>query len=66
MYRVLRRQNLKLLHSLNSEEWEMFGVHAERGVETLRDIATYFAGHDINHFAQIESILKVLSMDRQE
>ena len=64
MYRVLRRQNLKLLHSLNSEEWEMFGVHAERGVESLRDIAIYFAGHDINHFAQIESILKVLSMDR--
>jgi hypothetical protein len=34
----------------------MFGVHAERGVETVRDIAMYFAGHDINHFKQIEAI----------
>jgi hypothetical protein len=34
----------------------MFGVHAERGVETVRDIAMYFAGHDINHFKQIETI----------
>jgi hypothetical protein len=34
----------------------MFGVHAERGVETVRDIAMYFAGHDINHFKQIERL----------
>src|ERR1044072_3821192 len=66
LYRVLRHQNLKLLHSLNSEEWDMFGVHAERGVESLRDIAMYFAGHEINHFRQIESILNVLSKDMQE
>jgi uncharacterized damage-inducible protein DinB len=58
IYRALRQANLKLLHSLNAEEWEMFGIHAERGVESLRDIARYFAGHDINHFLQIESILR--------
>jgi len=57
LYCVLRRQNLKLLKSLNSKEWDMFGVHAERGVESLRDMAMYFAGHDLNHFRQIESIL---------
>ena len=56
LYRVLRSANLKLLQSLSAEEWDMFGVHAERGVESLRDIAMYFAGHDINHFRQIESI----------
>jgi hypothetical protein len=32
-------------------------VHAERGVESIRDIATYYAGHDLKHFAQIEAIL---------
>src|SRR5262249_47643486 len=58
LYRLLRRQNLALLHSLSSEEWNMFGTHAERGVESLRDIARYYAGHDINHVRQIESILK--------
>jgi hypothetical protein len=56
LYRVLRQANLELLRSLDSAEWEMFGVHAERGVETVRDIAMYFAGHDINHFRQIEAI----------
>jgi hypothetical protein len=56
LFRVLRHANLDLLRSLDSAEWEMFGVHSERGVETVRDIAMYFAGHDINHFKQIESI----------
>jgi hypothetical protein len=57
LFRVLRQANLELLHSLSAEEWEMRGVHAERGVESIRDIAMYFAGHDINHFRQIEAIL---------
>jgi hypothetical protein len=56
VYRALRHKNLKLLRSLHAEEWDMLGVHAERGVESLRDIARYFAGHDINHFLQIESM----------
>jgi hypothetical protein len=60
VYRILRHENLKLMRSLNAEEWDLFGVHAERGVESLRDIAIYFAGHDINHFRQIASILRQL------
>lgn len=59
LFRVLRQANLALLHSLDPAEWEMFGVHAERGIETVRDIAMYFAGHDINHFKQIETILQM-------
>ena len=56
LYRTLRFANLKLLQSLTAHEWDMFGVHAERGIESLRDIAAYYAGHDINHFRQIELI----------
>lgn len=56
IFRVLRRANLALLRSLRTDEWELSGVHAERGVESIRDIAMYFAGHDINHFKQIEAI----------
>jgi hypothetical protein len=56
LYRTLRFANLKLLQSLTAQEWDMVGVHAERGIESLRDIAMYFAGHDINHFRQIELI----------
>ena len=55
IFRLLRESNLRLLRSLSAEEWNLFGVHAERGVESIRDIAMYFAGHDINHFKQIET-----------
>ena len=60
LYRTLRFANLKLLHSLTAQEWDMFGVHAERGIESLRDIAIYYAGHDINHFRQIELIRRLI------
>ena len=56
MFRVLRKANLALLHALHAEEWDLFGVHAERGTESIRDIAMYYAGHDLNHFRQIEAI----------
>ena len=60
VYRTLRSANLSLLHALTPAEWDMSGVHAERGIETVRDIAAYFAGHDINHFRQIEAIRRAL------
>lgn len=64
LYRTLRFANLKLLQSLTAQEWDLSGVHAERGIESLRDIARYFAGHDINHFRQIESIRRRLETMR--
>jgi hypothetical protein len=57
LFRALREANLALWHRLTPDEWERAGVHAERGVESIRDIATYYAGHDLNHFAQIQAIL---------
>jgi DinB superfamily len=57
LFRALREANLALWGRLTPAEWEHAGVHAERGVESIRDIATYYAGHDLNHFAQIEAIL---------
>jgi hypothetical protein len=66
LYRSLRFANLNLLRSLTAQEWDMFGVHAERGIESLRDIAMYFAGHDINHFRQIELIRRRLGKPTPE
>ena len=57
LFRVLREANLALWRSLTAAEWDRVGVHAERGPESVRDIAAYYAGHDLNHFAQIEAIL---------
>ena len=59
-FRLLRQWNLALLHALSPAEWEMSGAHSERGVESVRDIAMYFAGHDINHFKQVETIRRLV------
>jgi hypothetical protein len=56
MFRVLRHANLALLRALTPAEWNLYGIHAERGEESIRDIAMYYAGHDLNHFTQIEAI----------
>jgi uncharacterized damage-inducible protein DinB len=66
LFRVLRHANLELLRSLSAEEWNMSGVHAERGVESIRDMAMHFAGHDINHFMQIEAIRQTSTASRAE
>jgi len=57
LYRLLREANLHFLHSLTPEQWESFGIHAERGRITVRDLATHMAGHDANHIVQIQKLL---------
>jgi len=39
------------------EQWKLFGVHAERGEESIERLTQMIAGHDLNHLEQIESIL---------
>jgi DinB family protein len=56
-FRVLREGNLALLRSLTPEQWKHYGMHAERGRESIEHIVRMFAGHDINHLRQIEKIL---------
>jgi hypothetical protein len=56
-FRVLREANLALLKSLTPEQWKHYGMHSERGQETIEHIVLMFAGHDINHLQQIEKIL---------
>jgi len=56
-FRVLREANLALLKSLTPEQWKQFGIHSERGEESIEHIAKMFAGHDLNHVQQIERIL---------
>jgi hypothetical protein len=57
LFRMLREMNLALLRQLTPDEWERYGIHAERGRESVRDVARYFAGHDVNHIRQIEAIV---------
>lgn len=56
-FRAVRDSNLAFFKSLSPEQWKHFGMHAERGEESLERIARMIAGHDINHILQIERIL---------
>jgi hypothetical protein len=58
MFRVLRENNLILLKSVPRKLWDNYGVHEERGKESVDHVVRMVAGHDINHLRQIEAILK--------
>jgi uncharacterized damage-inducible protein DinB len=64
-FQALREANLSLLKSLSPEQWDHFGMHAERGQESIRHLASLNAGHDINHIKQIERILKLGKNDHK-
>lgn len=57
-FRVLRENNLRMLKSLPKPLWENYGMHSERGRESIAHIVRMFAGHDINHVRQIDEIRK--------
>ena len=57
-FRVLRESNLAMLKALPKDLWENYGMHQERGKETISHIVRMFAGHDLNHLGQIEKIRK--------
>jgi uncharacterized damage-inducible protein DinB len=58
VFRVLRENNLAMLKWLPKHLWENYGVHQERGKESVAHIVRMYAGHDLNHVAQIERIAK--------
>ena len=58
LFGLLRKANLDFLRGLNAEQWECFGIHAERGRITVRDLAAHMAGHDANHLEQIRRMLE--------
>ena len=55
--RAAREANLALYKSLAAEQWKHYGMHSERGQESVEHIVRMMAGHDLNHLQQIESIL---------
>lgn len=54
--RVLRAENLRLLRSVPRSWWNRYGIHAERGRESVQRTIVLLAGHDINHLNQIRAI----------
>lgn len=57
-FSALRAGNLALLKSVPRNLWENYGVHSERGNESVARVVSMVAGHDLNHLRQIEAILQ--------
>lgn len=57
-FRALRERNLRLLKGIPKSGWENYGMHSERGKETLAHITRMIAGHDLNHLRQVEGLAK--------
>jgi hypothetical protein len=56
---AMRRATLYYLDRLpRAEKTERYGMHSERGRETVRRTEELIAGHDINHLEQIKAIKK--------
>ena len=57
-FSTLRAGNIVLLKSVSRKLWENYGIHSERGNESVRRVVSLVAGHDLNHLRQLEAILK--------
>jgi len=58
-FRALRLANLALLRSLPLAAWdELYGTHAKRGRQSVREFVTLEAAHDLNHLRQIRALIK--------
>ncbi len=57
-FRVLRESNLALLKTVPKNLLENYGMHSERGKETITYFTHLVAGHDLNHLQQVEKIVK--------
>jgi len=57
LFRAIRGSTVRLARSLNDDELDRYGIHAERGKESVRHLIRMYAGHDRNHVAQIEKLL---------
>ena len=59
--RRLRGLNLDLYLRSKGPAWERYGVHSERGEESVDLSIRLLAGHDLRHIAQIEGTLAAVS-----
>jgi hypothetical protein len=58
VFTAVRRANLALVARLSPKRRKQYGLHQERGRETIDHMQRMNAGHDLNHLAQIARILK--------
>ncbi len=55
---AVRAASLELLESLTSAEWDRRGTHAESGAYSVDDWLRIYAGHPLDHAAQIREAVR--------
>jgi hypothetical protein len=55
-FRINRERTLRMLKKLSKDQWQCYGIHSERGKETVRGTVELMAGHDLNHLRQIQTL----------
>ena len=58
VFAAVRRTNLALVKRITPAQRKQFGMHQERGKETVEHLGRMNAGHDLNHLGQLERIVK--------
>jgi hypothetical protein len=57
-FRTQRERNVKLLALIPRKMWKYYGVHSERGKESITRLTEMMAGHDLNHLMQIQRLVR--------
>lgn len=55
-FAALRRGSLRLFEAATPAERERYGIHSERGQESINLLIRLYAGHDLVHLAQLDRI----------
>lgn len=56
VFKTVRAETVGILKALKKSELERFGMHSERGKETVLRMAQMLSGHDVNHVKRIIEI----------
>ena len=59
-FKALREWNLLIYDNATPQQLQRFGVHSERGEESVAHIIRLYAGHDILHQRQIARIVSAV------
>ena len=65
LFIALRNDNIAMLKKLSAREWQRFGIHSERGKETVERMMQMIAGHDLNHLQQIKTLRSAHASSRR-
>jgi len=60
LFKVLRKNNVAFAKSIPKKMRSYYGMHSERGKETVDRVLELAAGHDLNHLRTIEEAVKTI------